>query len=48
MTVRVVTSDGSFKILECIDVEVDPVTNVDMTVKNGVLHIKEHTDGREG
>lgn len=41
MTVRIVTTTGEFKILECIDVEIDPVSNVDMTIKNGVLHAKE-------
>lgn len=44
MTVRLLTTTGEHKILECIKVEVDPVTNTDMTVKNGVMLIKEHQE----
>ena len=42
MTVRLLTTTGEHKILECLDVEVDPVTNTDMTIFNGVMRIKEH------
>lgn len=44
MTVRVITTTGEFKILECEDVEVDPITNADMTVKGGVLHIRDRRE----
>lgn len=43
-TVRLITTNGECKIYECIDIEVDPLTNTDMTVKNGILHIKERRD----
>ena len=44
MTVRLILANGEHKIYECIDAEVDPITNTDMTAKNGVLHIKERRD----
>lgn len=41
MTIRFLTTDGAYKIAEVVDLECDPVTEVNMTVWNGVLHIKE-------
>lgn len=41
MTVRILMTTGEYKIYEAVDLEVDPVTNTSMTVRNGVLHIKE-------
>lgn len=49
MTIRFVTVEGQYKILEVTEVEVEPITNTDMTAHDGKLMIRERgNDGREG
>lgn len=50
MTIRFVTVEGTYKIVEVTEVEIDPITNADMqSIKGQRLLIKERgTNGREG
>lgn len=42
MTIRYVTLEGSYKIVEVTEVEIDPITNADMQSINGKrLLVKE-------
>lgn len=42
MTIRYVTVEGMYKIVEVIEVEVEPITNADMqSIKGQRLLIKE-------
>lgn len=41
MTIRYVTVEGLYKIIEVTEVEVDPITNADMTSRNGKLLVRE-------
>lgn len=41
MTIRFLTTTGEHRVTEVVDLECDPVTEVDITVKNGVMHFKE-------
>ena len=45
MTIRFVTVEGQYKIIEVTEVEVEPITNSDMTSHNGKLLIKERANG---
>lgn len=41
MTIRYVTVEGNYKIIEVTEVEIEPVTNTNINVHNGKMMIKE-------
>lgn len=41
MTIRYVTVEGSYKIIEVTEVEIEPVTNTNINVHNGKMMIRE-------
>lgn len=43
MTIRYVTVEGSYKIIEVTEVEIEPVTNTNINVHNGKMMIREVT-----
>lgn len=41
MTIRFTTVEGSYKILEVTDVEIEPITNSNIESHNGKMIIRE-------
>lgn len=41
MTIRYVTVEGNYKIIEVTEVEIEPVTNASINVRDGKMMIKE-------